>query len=254
MKKNKLRMIQNVLICILALIGLSFSKQCVYAGQKDFTDKIPIFSVDTDEKKIALTFDLNWTEQDNLYEVLDILDQYNVKCTFFIMGKWLVKPESNKEKLLEINRRGHEIGNHSYEHPNFLQINRKQIEKEIESTEKIIYDVTGKRCKYFRFPSGGFTAMGVQTVNSMSLKSIQWSKDSLDWKNKGAEIEYKNVMNEIKSGDIVLLHNNGKYTATNLKKIIPSLQSDGYKLVTIDELLYEDSFFVNENGKQFKIN
>lgn len=254
MKKNIIRTFKNMLICIFALILLLFSKQYVYAQVKDFTNKVPIFSVSTDEKKIALTFDLNWTKEDNLYEVLDILDQYNVKCTFFVMGKWVIKPETNKEKILEINRRGHEIANHSYEHPNFLQINREQIEKEIESTEKIIYDVTGKRCKYFRFPGGGFTPMGVQIVNSKNLKAIQWSKDSLDWRNRGEEIEYNNVMNGIKSGDIVLLHNNGKYTATNLKKIIPSLQMEGYSLVTIDELLYEDSFFVNENGKQFKIN
>lgn len=254
MKINKYFSIKKNLIYLMIFLSIFICKVDVFANPKDNSDKIPIFCVDTDEKKIALTFDLNWCEEDYLYPILDVLDKYNVKSTFFVMGKWINFPEGNKVKFLEVVKRGHEIGNHSYQHPNFLQINRKQIEKEIVNTEKIIYDITGKRSDYFRFPGGGFTGEGVKIVNENNLKAIQWSKDSLDWKNTSADFEYNRVMKNIQAGDIILFHNNGKYTATNLQRIIPKLQAEGYKFVTIGELVYKNDFFVNENGKQFKIN
>ena len=248
-KKRKKLLILGMIFLFILIQGVP-----VFAQGKDCKNKIPIFSVVTEEKKIALTFDLNWADPEGVYDILNVLDKYNVKSTFFVIGKWVEYPDGNDVKLREVDRRGHEIANHSYEHPNFLQINRKQIAKEIVMAEKIIYDVTGKNSKYFRFPSGAYTSEGVELINSMGLTSVQWSKDSLDWKNKGLEFEHNNVMRDIKSGDIVLFHNNGKFTATNLDKIIPLLQSKGYKLVTIDEMLHKKEFFVDENGKQFKIN
>lgn len=220
---------------------------------KDFKDKVPIFNVETDEKKISLTFDLNWAEPDEVYKILDVLDKHEVKGTFFVIGKWLVYPKGNEVKLKEVSDRGHEIGNHSYEHPNFLQINRKQIAKEIVMTEKIIYDITGKNSKYFRFPSGAYNAESVEVINSMGLACIQWSNDSIDWRNKDADVEYANIMKDVKPGDIFLFHNNGKFTATNLDRMIPELKKQGYKIVTLEELLHKKEFFVDENGKQFKI-
>lgn len=241
----------NILMILIILLTGGIS---VFAEEmRDFRDKVPIFNVDTTEKKVALTFDLNWTDNDQTYKILDVLDKHNVKGTFFVIGKWIVYPHGNDKTLLEISKRGHDIGNHSYEHPNFLQINRKQIAKEIVMTEKIIYDITGKNSRYFRFPSGAYTPEAVGFINSMGLTSIQWSNDSVDWKNKGAQHEYNKVMNNIKPGDIILYHNNGKYTAENLEKIIPELKGQGYEIVTIDEILHKKEFLVNENGKQFKI-
>ncbi|MGL5066701.1 MAG: polysaccharide deacetylase family protein [Sarcina sp.] len=241
------------------LIGIVFlfvflQSANVLAKGNNCKDKVPVFSVDTEEKKVALTFDLNWADPDEVYKILDVLDKYNVKSTFFVIGKWVQYPTGNDVKLKEVYKRGHEIANHSYEHPNFLKINRKQIAKEIVMTEKIIYDITGKNSKYFRFPSGAYTSEGVEQINSMGLTCVQWSKDSLDWKNRGLEIEHNNVMKDIKSGDIVLFHNNGKFTSQNLERIIPLLQDKGFKLVTVDEMLHKKEFFVDENGKQFKIN
>ncbi|MGL4655637.1 MAG: polysaccharide deacetylase family protein [Sarcina sp.] len=246
--------IKKIIIVIIAILIVSIQTIKVLAVQKDYKEKVPIFSVDTQEKLVALTFDLNWAQPDEVYNILDVLEKYNVKSTFFVIGKWVEYPKGNDVKLKAVANRGHEIANHSYEHPNFLKINRKQIEKQIVMTEKIIYDITGKNSKYFRFPSGAYTSEGVEVINSMGLTCVQWSNDSLDWKNKGLDFEYNNVMKDIKPGDIVLFHNNGKFTAKNLDKIIPLLQKDGYKLVTIDEMLHKKEFFIDENGKQFKIN
>ena len=91
--------------------------------------KLPIHSVNTEEKSIALTFDVNWAEKEYLNDILNIMDKYNVKGTFFVMGKWVNYPKENEDKLKLIYERGHEIGNHSYMHPNFLKISpdRKSV-------------------------------------------------------------------------------------------------------------------------------
>ena len=246
-----IKKIKITLATVLILISLSNIK--IFAQVLDSRNEVPIFSVDTDEKKIALTFDVNWTEDDKLYEILEILDTYNVKSTFFVIGKWIEYPEDKSKEIQDICANGHEIGNHSYEHSNFLKINRKQIEKELGKANEIIYDITGKRCSTFRFPSGYYSSEAVKIANSMGFTSVQWSKDSLDWMSKGLESEYNRVMKDIGSGDIVLFHNNGKFTPENLKIIIPELQKQGYKLVTVDEILHKEGFYVDRNGKQFKI-
>lgn len=244
--------LKYIILLIISLL-LTFNDKAL-AETKDYSDEIPIYSVEVDEKLIAITFDVNWAENDHLEEILDVLDEYNVKATFFVMGKWVIYPDTNKSKLEKICNNDHQIGNHSYVHPNFLKINGKQIENEIVKTEKIIYDITGKRTNMFRFPSGAYNKEAVKYINAMNYKSVQWSKDSLDWKNIGLEKEYNNVMKDIKGGDILLFHNNGKNTVENLRKIIPVLQDKGYKLVKLEELIHEKGSIVNENGKQLKIN
>ncbi|MGL5615520.1 MAG: polysaccharide deacetylase family protein [Sarcina sp.] len=251
MKTKCFKGIFSVLLIINLLLIFNSKAYCEI---KDYSDEKPIYSVGREEKLIALTFDVNWAENDHLEEILEVLKDYDVKCTFFVMGKWVVYPEGNKSKLEKICKENHEIGNHSYSHQNFLKINRKQIENEIVKSEKIIYDITGNRTNLFRFPSGYYSKEAVEITNAMNYKSIQWSKDSLDWKNIGLEKEYSRVMKDIDSGDIVLFHNNGEYTVENLKRIIPELQSKGYKLVKISDLIQNGGVIVNENGKQLKIN
>ena len=107
-------------------------------------EKQPIYRVDTEEKVVSLTFDVNWAEKENLQSILDILDKYNVKGTFFIMGGWVNYSEENVSKLKEISERGHEIGNHSYKHPSFSKITGDAIEEEIIKTDDIIERYTAK--------------------------------------------------------------------------------------------------------------
>lgn len=248
---------KNIKISVLGLIIIVFficiKGLNVLAETNNYVDKVPIFSVDTNEKKIALTFDMNWADDDKLDEILEVLEKNNVKSTFFLIGKWVNYPSDNTHKVRKIDSLGHEIANHSYEHSNFLKINGKQIENDLGKANKIIYDITGKTNKIFRFPSGYYSSEAVKIINELGYTSVQWSKDSLDWMNKNAESEYQRVMKDIKSGDIVLFHNNGKFTPSNLERIIPELQKQGYELVTVSEILHNEKFFVDELGRQFKI-
>ncbi|HAT4282411.1 TPA: polysaccharide deacetylase family sporulation protein PdaB [Clostridium perfringens] len=216
-------------------------------------DNKPIHCVDREDKKISLTFDVNWAENDYLYEILDLLDENNVKATFFIMGKWVIYPEGNREKLVEIHKRGHEIGNHSYVHPDFKNIGKDRMIEEVKKTEEIIEKEIGVKTNLFRFPSGSYSQEGLSAIEGLQYKSIQWDVDSVDWKGESKEKEYKKVVNNVKGGSILLYHNNGKYTVENLKEIIPKLKSEGYEFVKISDIIYENSYEIDDNGKQLLI-
>ncbi|EOU1941232.1 polysaccharide deacetylase family sporulation protein PdaB [Clostridium perfringens] len=216
-------------------------------------DNKPIHCVDREDKKISLTFDVNWAENDYLYEILDLLDENNVKATFFIMGKWVIYPEGNREKLVEIHKRGHEIGNHSYVHPDFKNIGKERIIEEVKKTEEIIEKEVGVKTNLFRFPSGSYSQESLSVIHGLQYKSIQWDVDSVDWKGESKEREYKKVIDNVKSGSILLYHNNGKYTVENLKEIIPKLKLEGYEFVKISDIIYENSYEIDDNGKQLLI-
>lgn len=219
---------------------------------KDYDiQKEAIYRVDTENKKISFTFDVNWADEEYLYKILDILDKYNVKATFFVMGRWIVYPENeNIDKLKEIYKRGHEIGNHSYSHADFKTINEQKMIKEIKDAEKVIKETIGVKTELFRFPSGHYNQNGVKIANSLGYKSIQWDVDSIDWKQLGLEREYSRVINHVKPGSIVLFHNNGKYTADNLNRLIPELQGKGYEFVPVGQLIYKDGFYIDNEGVQ----
>jgi len=167
------------------------------------------------------------------------------------MGKWVVYPdEGNLDKLKEIQKRGHEIGNHSYAHADFQRINTEKMIKEIKDTEETIYKVTGLKTKLFRFPSGSYNESGVKVAESLGYITIQWDVDSVDWKAFGLEREYNRVIKNVKPGSIVLFHNDGKYTPQNLERLIPELKAQGYKLVPIGELIYKDNYYIDNEGVQ----
>lgn len=211
----------------------------------------PIYRVATTKKELSISFDVNWAEEEQLYKILDVLDKYNVKATFFIMGKWIVYPdEGNLEKLKEIEKRGHEIGNHSYAHADFQRINKEKMIKEIKDTEDTIYKAIGLKTKLFRFPSGSYNENGVKVAESLGYITIQWDVDSVDWKSLGLEREYNRVMKNVKPGSIVLFHNDGKYTPQNLERLIPELKAQGYTFVPIGQLIYKDNYYIDNEGVQ----
>ena len=251
MNWRKLKISINILLLVsIVLISVLASKEVQVSGSAE--EKHPIYRVDTDEKVVSLTFDVNWAEKENLQSILDILDKYNVKGTFFIMGGWVNYSEENVSKLKEISGRGHEIGNHSYKHPSFSKITGDAIEDEIIKTDDIIEKYTGKRPILFRFPSGDYNKNALMKVRSLNHIAIQWDADSVDWREMGADIEYNKVIKNTKSGSILLFHNNAKYTPENLDRIIKELKSQGYEFKPIGEMIYTEDYFIDEKGIQHK--
>jgi polysaccharide deacetylase family sporulation protein PdaB len=233
-------------IGILTIVGFyNWKTKGVFLGEQR---KIPIYSVDTKDKKIAISFDVSWGE-DKTDEILKILDKYNAKATFFIVGSWI---DQYPEKLRAIYGKGHEIGNHSNNHPIMTTISKETIIKEIVITDAKIMSITGQGTTLFRCPSGEYNNLLIETVEGTNHYCIQWDVDSIDWKEQGAEIEYNRIVNKAKSGSILLFHNYAKYTPENLPKILGYLKAQGYEFVKVSDLIYKNNYYINEAGKQIQ--
>ena len=190
--------------------------------------KLPIYCVETPEKKIAVTFDAAWSAQDT-DEIIGILKKHNAKATFFAVGDWV---EKNPDAVKKLYDEGHEIGNHSDTHPSFSNINREEIKTEILNCNKKIESVTGVVPKLVRAPSGDYDNKSIEVTESLDMKMIQWDVDSLDWKKLSVDEMYGRVVSKTQKGSILLFHNGVENTPEALDKILEKLEKDGYEFVT----------------------
>lgn len=239
-----------LLLSVLSCIAFGSYGMKEYAASVDANiKKLPIYSVDNDKREISLTINCAWGAED-IDEILEILDNYNVKATFFVLGTWA---EANPEKLLEIYYRGHEIGNHSYSHKLPSQSTEMQLENEIEKCNQVIEDIIGAKPILYRAPSGDNTQMVLEIAESKGMYNIKWSVDSIDWRD---DMTPDNILNRIfgriEPGGIMLFHNDTKYICEVLPKIIDTLQKQDYKFVKVSELIYMDDFYIDNTGKQIK--
>ncbi len=240
------------IICAILLIGIiifELSETNTYTTtfllQKE---NKPIYCVDTDEKKVAISFDAAWGA-DKTEKILDILDCYEVHATFFLVGFWV---EKYPDMVKEIDSRGYEIGNHSQNHPQMTSLSVEQMKNEIISVNEQIYKLTGKTPSVFRPPYGDYNNTVVSTLQQLNMHTIQWSIDSLDWKEFGKNDIINRVTKKVKSGDIILFHNNAKYTPDALPEILEYLQNNGYSVCSVGELIYKNDYIVNNQGIQKK--
>ena len=252
-KKKFLKGITAFILCLFVVTGVTYTYfNNTYVFTFGTQKNLPIYRVDTEDKKVAITFDVNWGE-DRTKDILEILDKYNAKATFFLIGKWIDLNEKNINFVKEFNEKGHEIGNHSNLHPDFTNLSREKIIQELEITDSKIYNLINKKNKLFRFPKGEYDQRSVEIVKSLGYIPIQWDVDSIDWKEEGAQIEYDRVVKKIKPGSIILFHNNTKYTPENLDKILNKFQSEGYEFVRVSELIYHENYEIDITGMQKKL-
>lgn len=211
--------------------------------------KLPIYCVDRNDKKIAISFDAAWG-QTYTKEILDTLDKYNVKTTFFLVGFWVDK---YPDMVKEISEKGHEIGNHSTTHPKMSLLSKQQIKEELETTSQKIEKITGKKPTVFRAPFGDYNNNLISTASELGYDTIQWDVDSLDWKEMGVEHVVDRVVKNVKDGSIILFHNNAKYVPGYLPLVLEKLKSQGYEIVPISELIYKEDYSIDSSGRQKKI-
>ncbi len=210
--------------------------------------KLPVYAVDNGGSgDIALTVNCAWGA-DDIPEILNIFDEYNIKCTFFVLGVWA---EKNPEKLKMIVDRGHEIGNHSYSHRLPSQIDTLEIEEEIVKCNEVVYSETGVRPHVYRAPSGDYNDSAVELAERNGMTAVQWSVDSLDWMDdKTAGDIISRVTGKTTSGSIILFHNDTNHTVEVLPEIIKHLQDEKYNFVTVSELLLPEGAYIDNNGVQ----
>ena len=186
--------------------------------------------INSSDKLIALTFDDG--PNYNTGKVLDVLAKYNVKATFFVLGS---KAKDNKKILRREYDSGMEIGNHTFNHLLLTKYKENVIKDEIDKTSSVIFEVTGRYPKLLR-PSYGVYNNIVKKIGNMPI--IIWDIDTLDWKYHNSKRIASRVINKVKDGDIILMHDIYSATANSLNIIIPELQNRGYTFVTIPELFY----------------
>ena len=212
--------------------------------------QLPIYCVETDEKKIALSFDAAWGNEDT-QQILDILAKHNVHVTFFFFFFWV---ESYPDDVKAILAAGHDLGNHSENHKNMSQLSNEEKKEELMSVHEKVKELTGYEMFLFRPPYGDYDNDVIQTATECGYYSIQWDVDSLDWKDYGTDSIINTVCNHkhLGSGSIILCHNGAKFTAEALDSMITNLKGQGYQIVPVSELIYREGYHMNAEGRQIK--
>ncbi len=187
-------------------------------------------------KKIALTFD-DGPHPRFTPKILEILDKYSIKATFFVIG---VNVKNYPNQFKSIFAHGHEIGNHTYSHKILKSLPQKEIEKEIFDTQREIDMICDYKPSLIRPPCGLYDKSLETIAEKLNSKIVLWAIDTHDWAHTSTNNMVKNVIRNIKDGDIILFHDyaSGEYnTPSALEILIPILLEKGYEFVTVSELL-----------------
>ncbi|MCL1842696.1 MAG: polysaccharide deacetylase family protein [Defluviitaleaceae bacterium] len=216
-----------------------------------FSKKLPIYSVDTPEKKVSITFDAAWGADDTDI-LLEILRKNDVLATFFFCGTWVDKFPEALEKFAAA---GHDIANHGDTHAHVAQLNLEQNKKEIQNCHDKIKAVTGLEMNLYRPAYGEYNNTVLDAAEELNYYTIQWDVDSLDWMAKGEQYEIERVLGskDLKNGSIILFHNDAKFTPKTLDIVIKGLKEKGYEIVPVSQLIYKNNFEIDHTGRQKQI-
>ncbi len=247
-RNTKIPMWTFILIFITVLGGVMYMPAVIKVSNNVNGRELPIYRVKTDEKNVALTFDLSWGGE-NIEEVLGILEKHNVKATFFITGNWSEEFPDYIEKMIEL---GHDIGNHSLNHENMTQLSMEEKKAEISIVHEYVKNLTGYEMNLFRPPYGAYDNEVIRSGEELGYYTIRWSVNSLDWKDYGKESIIKTVVEheELKNGAIILMNGEAKYTKEALEEVILGIREKGYEFVPLSELIYTEDYYLEVDGTQ----
>ncbi|HHW06229.1 MAG TPA: polysaccharide deacetylase family protein [Clostridia bacterium] len=193
----------------------------------------PIYRGNENEPKIALTFNVDWGEE-YIPGILNVLDAYQAKATFFVTGRWAKK---FPELTMEIAKRGHEIGNHGYSHPHPDKISKEKNQEEIKAAEKVILEIANVKTNLFAPPYGEHGAHVLQGAAELGYQTILWTVDTVDWdQGRTVEMIQTKVIDKAENGAIVLMHPTDR-TLKALSTVLKALRDRGYECVTVSEVL-----------------
>lgn len=230
-------------IAILGIIaGFVLTLVAVLPGNRFYGQ---VFSeVSTNQKVVALTFD------DGPYPpytdmILDVLKEYNVPATFFVVGR---NVEKHPETLQRIISEGHQIGNHTYNHIDLLKANKATIIQEIDKTNQVVRAAIGFAPNIVRPPHGFRDPVVMEVMQERGLKVVEWSVMSRDWTNPGVDVIVERTLKKVKNGSVILLHDGDGITQDDsraqtveaTRQIIRELLAEGYTFVTVDQILVKN--------------
>lgn len=226
---SKRRIVWYLIIVLLLLTGFVFCS--------NFTNKTepminPIYIGDTQEKAVALMFNVDWGEE-VIPELLQVLQEKKVKATFFVSGRFAKK---FPEIILKIASEEHEIGNHGYSHPYPNKLTLEQNMDEITSTEKVFQELKIKIAKIFAPPYGEHGKAVLQAADSLDYKTIMWTLDTIDWQDPSPEVILRRILPKVDHGSLILMHPKN-CTLQALPTLIDSLHKEGYLFKKVTEIV-----------------
>lgn len=240
-------------VLILFLFAATFKQNDInttVSASANAVKLVPIYSVDTEENKIAITINCAWNA-DDIDLILETLSKNEVKATFFMVGEWVSKfPDAVKK----ISESGNEIANHSEAH---LHVNKltyeENVEQIVECSDKI-QKITGKPTTLYRGPYGEYNDTVIKASNDSNHTMVQWSIDTLDYNGLTGEQMWERIEPKLEKGSIILMHNGTENTALSLDMIIKNIKEKGFDPVTISELIYKENYTIDTNGMQHNKN
>ncbi|HJA68536.1 MAG TPA: polysaccharide deacetylase family protein [Firmicutes bacterium] len=230
-KLKEVLTVNTVLAAVLVLLAVAAfagpSAVSVFSG-----DESAIYNIETEEKVVAFMVNVYWgTEYVQPY--LDLFKQEGIKVTFFLGGIWA---KDNAQLIKNMQQDGHEIGNHGYNHKLPTRISSDETRKEISTTDTIITEITGVKPKLYAPPAGDFNKDTLKIARSLGYKTIMWSIDTIDWRDKDTQKIMNRVMKNLKPGAFVLMHPTAN-TLEALKSMISQIKEQGYQFKTVSEML-----------------
>ncbi len=244
--KKDVSLIVLMLLWIAVIIAVVTLTLCTTASVSE--RRLPVYSVETDKKEIALTFNCAWGDE-GTDRLLSILKEENIKCTFFFVGDFAEKYPDTVRKIYNM---GHTVGNHSMKHGDPTHQEYEEILSDISACNELLYSITGKMPVLYRAPSGSYDNKTIEAAESLGMTAVQWDADSIDWKNPSAEKIVSRVTGKVTNGSIVLFHLGKENTLDAIDDIIEILRERGYSFTTVEELLLEGDSYIDNSGRQRK--
>jgi probable sporulation protein (polysaccharide deacetylase family) len=203
----------------------------------------PIYRGHPDKPMVSFIINVAWGNE-YLSDMLATLKKHNVSASFFLEGNWVKK---NPELAKMIVSAGHEVGNHSYSHPDMAKLTAAHAREQMVKTNEIIEASTEKKCHLFAPPSGSYRDETVKIADELKMKTIMWTVDTVDWKKPTPETLINRVMNKIDNGAMILMHPT-EPTAASLDRLITLIKQKNYKIGTVSDLLKEERIIINKTN------
>lgn len=230
---NKLKIKNSITNLIIFTILVLFATitffpniQSVFKTNK----KEPIYNGNRSQNNVSLMINVYWGTE-YIEPMLEVFNQYNVSTTFFVGGQWVEKESATLEK---IHKAGHEIGNHGYFHREHDKLSYSQNKEEISACHTMVSKIINYNMNLFAPPSGAYNSATIDVADELGYKTIMWSKDTIDWRDKDTDIIFQRATNNVTGGDLILMHPT-EATLEALPKILDYYRSNNLTVCTVSQ-------------------
>ena len=232
MRLRSVRIISSILIVVMLVAFVTYLNVSREHYAFSYQNSEIIYNGNRDFNKISLMFNVYWGTE-YIDDILDLLDVYEAKCTFFVGGQWV---EKESEKLIKIYNRGHEIGNHGYLHRDHEHLDYEQNYDEIHINHELVKSVLNIDMHLFAPPSGSFNQSTISACKNLGYQAIMWSRDTIDWRDQDANLIFNRATKNIKGGEFILAHPT-ECTLKALQMILEYYKINNFCVTTVSENL-----------------